>query len=319
MKVVVLASGAFAVPTLEALADGRHTLVGIISRPDAPRGRGRRLGPCPAAAWAASRGVTLLQPKRVSDPDFEGPFRGLGADVAVVADFGEILKPFVLAWVPEGFFGLHPSLLPRWRGPAPIPWAILAGDSRTGVSVFKVDPSVDAGSVVLRREEPIRDRDTASSLEERLAGLAARVLLDVLDLLEGGSLVPTPQPAEEATFARKLTRKDGLLRWEEEARVLDRIVRACTPWPRGWFPSARGEVTVLRATPMASTHRERPGTYLGIGTTPEGEEGLRIACGEGELLLLELQSPGKRPLPGAAWVRGARMVPGAHVGGGVLS
>jgi methionyl-tRNA formyltransferase len=246
----------------------------------------------------------------VSDPGFEEPFRRLGADVAVVVDFGEILRPFVFEWTACGFFGVHPSLLPRWRGAAPIPWTILSGDRVAGVSVFRLSASVDTGNLAFRGEVTLDDRDTSTTLGKRLGRAGAAALLDVVDRLEGGNLTEVSQPAEGATVARKLERRDGFLRWEFDARRLDAAVRALAPWPCAWFTVGGRDVKVLRSVPLDVSHAAAPGTVLGWGTPPGESEGVRIACGSGELVLLELQSTGRRPLPAPEWLRGARLSPG---------
>lgn len=253
--------------------------------------------------------MALLTPPRVSDPAFEPAFRSLGADVAVVMDFGEILKPFVFEWAPHGFLGVHPSLLPRWRGAAPIQWSILAGDETTGVSIFRLSAAVDAGQLALRLPVPIAPRETAPELQRRLSREGARALEAALHGMEEGTLQFAPQPGEEAPIAPKLRRADGVLWWHEDARALDRRVRALLPWPCAWFPSARGAIKVTRAFPIDRAPGSPPGTVLGIGEA-EGEEGVRIACGRGELLLLEVQRPGRHPLGACEWFRGARLPEG---------
>ncbi|MBN1424868.1 methionyl-tRNA formyltransferase [Candidatus Fermentibacteria bacterium] len=319
MNVAVLAGGSFAIPLLDAIADSEHRLAGVVSRPDRPHGRGRIATPSPAALWAMAGEWPLLRPIRVSVPSFEPEFRALGADVAVVADFGEILKPFVFAWTRHGFFGLHPSLLPRWRGAAPIPWTILSGDGMTGVSVFKISASVDTGHVALSETIPVCDRETGATLAHRLAKTGAVVMLEALRHLQTGSLTLTPQPPGDAPVARKLRRLDGMLRWETDAFALDRVVRALVPWPCAWCQCHGREVKVLRSFPLSAKSEYSPGTVVGA-TVVEGEgEGVRIACGSGELVLLELQSPGKLPLPALVWLRGARLavgdvLPGAGFG-----
>lgn len=314
MNVTVLAGGAFAIPVLEAIAGSDHRLVGVVSRPDRPRGRGRSVAPSPASCWALAGKWPLCRPPRVSDPSFRREFQALGADVAVVVDFGEILKPFVFDWTRSGFFGVHPSLLPRWRGAAPIPWTILAGDTLTGVSVFKVSASVDAGHVALCESLPVHDRETSCSLAGRLADLGAKTMREVLDRLGRGGLTLTAQPSGDAPIARKLQRNDGLLRWETDAFTLDRIVRAMVPWPCAWCRHHGSEVKVLRSFPVSTRHDHPPGTILGTMRVEGEGEGMRVACGSGELCLLELQNPGKRPLSAPLWVRGSRLSEGDVLG-----
>jgi methionyl-tRNA formyltransferase len=263
--------------------------------------------PTPVGQWAEDQGLAVLKVMKVSKRSFETPFRSLGAEVVLVADFGEILKPFVLKWTERGFWGVHPSLLPRWRGAAPIPWTILAGDSETGVTVFKLSAGMDAGALALQAACDVRPRETAPELERRLGELGGSLALELLDRLEEGSVPLDGQREEQVTRAPKLIRSDGLLDWNEAAVSLDRKVRALVPWPCAWFTSRKGEVKVLRSCPLLRDTVTEPGRFLGVQDVKDVGVGALVSCGTGALLLLEVQAAGKRAMNGLLWANGIRI------------
>jgi len=305
-----MAGGEFSLATLGSLMISSHSLVGVVSKPDRPKGRRHELVPMPAARWAMDNHIPLLRPARTSVSAFESEFRRWGADVVFVADFGEILKPVVLSWTEKGFFGVHPSLLPRWRGAAPVPRAILAGDQKTGVTLFKLTPGVDEGAVVARTECDIGQRQTAPSLLKQLASLGAELVVRFLSQLEKGTVVLMEQPSEGACMARKLSREDGLLNWQQDAQLLDRRVRALLPWPCAWFRAKGKAINVMKSYSMPLEPPARPGLFLGVRRFDPVGEGVVVGCGVGALLLLELQSPGKKTLAARDWVNGFRLKEG---------
>jgi methionyl-tRNA formyltransferase len=307
LKVAVIAGGEFALPLLQSLAASDHTLVGVVTKQDRPKGRHHRLKPTPVGQWAEDQGLPVLKVLRVSKRSFETPFRSLGAEVVLVADFGEILKSFVLEWAEQGFWGVHPSLLPRWRGAAPIPWTVLAGDAETGVSVFKLSAGMDAGALALQAACDVGPRETAPELERRLGELGGSLALVLLDRLKDGSVPLERQREEQATRAPKLTRSDGLLDWDKSAAILDRKVRALVPWPCAWFTWRRGEVKVLRSFPMLHYTVTGPGQFLGAKDVKDVGVGALVSCGSGALLLLEVQAAGKRTMNGRLWANGIRL------------
>lgn len=307
-RVVFMGSPAFAVPALEALV-GAYRVVGVVTQPDRPAGRGSRLRP-PAVKVAAERlGLPLFQPEKVAAPDAMEHLRAWAPDVIVVAAFGQILPPDLLALPPYGCLNLHASLLPRWRGAAPIAAAILAGDAVTGVTLMQMDEGVDTGPVLARREEPIRPDDTTGSLTERLARVGAELLVDVLPRYLRGEIRPVPQPEEGVTYCRPLKKEDGHLDWARPAAELERRVRATNPWP-GAFTFWKGQMLkVWRAV----AHPDRvgdapPGTVIPMG------DGAAVVTGQGLLELLEVQMAGKNLLPIEAFLRGRRDFIGAVLG-----
>lgn len=299
-RVVFMGTPAFAVPVLTALA-GTHQVVGVVTQPDRPAGRGRELQPAPVKRVALEFGLPLIQPPSLRRPEALAQLAAWQPEVIVVAAFGQILRQDVLDLPPHGCLNVHASLLPRWRGAAPIPAAILAGDAVTGVTIMKMDTGLDTGPIVARREEPIRPDDTQTSLGERLAQLGARLLVETLPAYLEGALLPQPQPEEGVTYARQLRKEDGLLDWSRPAVELDRQVRAFHPWP-GAFTSWKGQMLkVLRAVPLPDWRGDAPpGLVLALA------DGIAVATGEGALRLEQVQLAGKRPMDVALFLRGQR-------------
>ena len=290
----------FAVPVLEALADA-HRVVGVVTQPDRPAGRGRRLAPSPVKQVALEHGLMLSQPHSLRTPEAVAQLSAWRPEVIVVAAFGQILPQDVLDIPPHGCLNVHGSLLPRWRGAAPVAAAILAGDEVTGVTVMQMDAGLDTGPVLAQREEPIAPDDTQATLEERLARLGAELLVGTLVAYLAGSLLPRSQPGEGATYAGQLRKEDGWLDWSRPAVELDRRVRAFTPWP-GAFTMWRGRrLKVLRAVPLPAWRGGvSPGTVVALAG------GVVVATGEGALRLEEVQLAGKRPMDIGAFLRGQR-------------
>ncbi len=307
-RIVFMGSPAFAVPALEALAQA-YPVVGVVTQPDRPAGRGSRLRPAAVKVAAERLGLPVFQPEKVSAPTAREHLRAWAPDVIVVAAFGQILPPALLALPPYGCLNIHASLLPRWRGAAPIAAAILAGDTVTGITLMQMDEGVDTGPILAQREEPIRPDDTTGSLTERLARTGAELLMEVLPRYLRGEIRPVPQPAEGATYCRPLKKQDGRLDWARPAAELERRVRAVTPWP-GAFTFWEGQMLkVLRAAVDPDwVGTEPPGTVVPMG------DGAGVVTGQGVLRLLEVQIAGKNPLPIDAFLRGRRNFIGAVLG-----
>lgn len=297
-RIVFMGSPDFAIPSLEALARVHH-VVGVVTQPDRPAGRGSSLRPPPVKTVAVELGLPVYQPESLRTPEALARLTAWKPEAIVVAAFGQILPPAVLNLPTCGCINLHASLLPRWRGAAPVAAAILAGDPITGVTVMQMDEGVDTGPILAQREEPIRADDTAGSLTERLARLAADLLLAVLPPYLAGERAPRPQPEEGVTYCRPLKTEDGRLDWSRPAVELDRQVRAVTPWP-GAFTFWQGQrLKILRATPLQDWQAsQKPGTVVPV------QEGAAVVAGEGALRLLEVQRAGKKPLPIEAFLRG---------------
>ncbi len=295
-----MGSPAFAVPTLRALHAAGHHVAAVYSQPPRPAGRGRALTPCPVHEAALSLGLPVRTPARLrTDTAEHAAFAALDLDAAVVAAYGLILPPAMLAAPRRGCLNVHASLLPRWRGAAPIQAAVLAGDAETGITIMWMDAGLDTGAMLLRSRVPIGPRATAADLHDALAALGADLILHTLR----DPPAPVPQPAEGATYAPKLTRDSGRLDWTQPAALLDRQVRAFTPWPGAWATLGAETLKVLRAEPADGAGP--PGTVL--------DGALRVACGEGALRLLRVQRPGRAPMEADALLRGFPIPPGTRL------
>ena len=329
LRVVFAGTPEFAAAALAAIAAAGHEIVLVLTRVDKPAGRGRALHESPVKRLALERGFAIEQPRSLRDPDVQAKLRALDADAMVVAAYGLILPAEVLAIPRHGCLNIHASLLPRWRGAAPIQRAIEAGDGQTGITIMQMDEGLDTGPMLLAAPEPILAGDTGGSLHDRLAALGARTIVAALARLGEGTLRPQPQPAEGATYAHKLTRADALIDWSESARRIVDRVRAFDPVPgavgllehmpeapiKVWSAQpapadAVGEVAPAAAhdapaAPAAHVAAPRPGTVL---LAASGR--LLVACGDGAVELLELQRPGGRRLPAADFLRGCPVEPG---------
>ncbi len=300
----------FAVPTLEALADARDlNLVGVVTQPDRAVGRGWLVELSQVKRAALERDLPLSQPESLRQSAAMAQLAAWEPDVIVVAAFGQILAQDVLNLPPHGCLNVHGSLLPRWRGAAPVPAAILAGDGVTGVTIIRMDVGLDTGPILARREEPVRPDDTWETLEERLARLGAELLVETLPVYLAGELAPQPQPEEGVTYAEQISKQDGLLDWSRPAVELARQVRAFTPWPSA-FTTWRGKrLKIVRATPLPDWRGDRsPGAVVALA------DGYAVVTGEGALRLEEVQLAGKRSMDIAAFLCGQRDCVGSRLG-----
>jgi methionyl-tRNA formyltransferase len=304
LRLVFMATAGFAVPSLEALAQGRHALVGVYTQPPRPAGRGLHARSAPVELAARRLGLPLFSPARLRAPEVQAEFAGLGADLAVVAAYGLILPRPILEAPRLGAINLHASLLPRWRGAAPIQRALLAGDAETGITIFEMEATLDSGPILAMERIPITADSTAESLHDDLAGLAARMVRPVVEDLAAGRLRPRPQPEEGVTYAAKIDKAEGRLDWTRPAPLLERQLRALNPWPGCWTEFEGQRLLVLAAEVAAGCGL--PGEVL--------DEQLRIACGEGALRLTRLQRAGGRPLSSDAFRRGFALPVGSRLG-----
>ncbi|MDP2306291.1 MAG: methionyl-tRNA formyltransferase [Pseudomonadota bacterium] len=299
MKLAFFGTPAFAVPTLRSLFDSEHEVALVVAQPDKPAGRGQTLQSPPTIELARARGVPTLQPKRVKTGELPELLERLDLDIAVVVAYGRILPPRLLQAPRLGCINVHASLLPRWRGAAPIQWSVLAGDASTGVATMQMAEGLDTGDLLLVEETRIGPTETAGELFARLAELGAPLLLRTLAELP----VATPQSAAGVTLAPMLSKEHARMDWTRSARELDWQVRGLSPWP-GTVTTFRGEpLKVIKARPVPG--HGAPGTFL---------DGAVVACGEGALELLEVQLPGKKAVRGVDFVNGSRVKPGERVG-----
>ena len=300
MRLAFMGSPDFAVPALRALVAAGHEVAMVYAQPPRPAGRGQRETPCPVHRAALELGLPVRTPGRVrKDAAEHAAFAALGLDAAVVAAYGLILPPAMLDAPRRGCLNIHASLLPRWRGAAPIHAAVLAGDAETGITIMRMDAGLDTGAMLLREATPIGPRDTTADLHDRLAGIGARLILRALE--EDPPAVP--QPEAGVTYAPKLTKADAALDWNQPAGALERRVRAMTPWPGAQCRLGTEAIRVLAAEVAPSDEASPPGTVL---------DGLpRVACGGGTALrLLRLQRAGRGPLDADAFLRGFPLPPG---------
>lgn len=306
MKIVFAGTPEFAVPSLRAAA--RHNeVVAVYTQPDRPAGRGRGLSVSPVKLEALKRGIPVLQPQSLRDPGTQAALRALAPDLMVVVAYGLILPRAVLEIPRHGCWNVHASLLPRWRGAAPIQRAIEAGDNQSGVCLMQMDAGLDTGPVILRQTTPISETDTAGLLHDRLAELGAQVLADGLGLLRAGIRpIPTPQPAEGVTYAHKLDKAEARLDWSQPAAVLARKVRAFMPWPIAEATVAGERLRIHGAIALDLDHQAAPGTLLAAS-----RQGLDMACGVGALRLRVVQREGGKAITAADYLNARRDLAGA--------
>jgi len=303
-RLAFLGTPDFALPAFEALAAAGHEMAAVYTQPPRPAGRGGALRRSPVHRRAEERGIPVRTPRTLKDEAEQAAFRDLGLDAAVVVAYGLILPEPVLDAPRLGCFNIHASLLPRWRGAAPIQHALLAGDRETGVTIMQMDAGLDTGPMLLRKVGPIAPDETAGSLHDRLAALGAEAIVEALDGLVAGRLKPAPQPEEGATYARKLERGDERLDWRQPAVSLERRVRALAPVPGAYFTVDETPIKVLAATVIDAAGE--PGTVL--------DERLTVACGDGALRPTRVQRPGKRPVTTEELLRGFPAPAGTRLG-----
>jgi methionyl-tRNA formyltransferase len=297
MRIVFFGTPEFAVASLRALLRERFQLAGVVTQPDKPQGRSRStLVAPPVKEVALAAGVPVLQPVRPVGDLFLASLRRLEPDLAVVVAYGHILKRDVLTVPPRGMYNVHASLLPQYRGAAPIQHAILAGETETGVSIMQMDEGLDSGPVLHRATTPIRPDETAGTLATRLSELGATALIEALSLISAGLARPQPQDAGLATYAPKIDREDARLNWTHGAEGLARQVRAFDPSPGAWAALEETPIKLFGPTPTAG--EGAPGTVLST------DRQLVIACGDGALALRQVQPAGRNRMPAEAWVRG---------------
>lgn len=307
MRLVFAGTPNVAVPSLQAILASRHEVVAVLTRPDAPAGRGRKLVPSPVAEIAADAGVELLRPARPRDQDFLARLAEIAPDCAPVVAYGGLVPKAALDVPKHGWINLHFSLLPAWRGAAPVQHAIMAGDDITGACTFQLDEGLDTGPIYGRLTETIRPTDTSGDLLGRLADSGAKLLVATLDGIEAGRLVAEPQPADGVSMAPKLTVDDARVDWIAPAMRIDRVVRACTPAPGAWttFRGERLKLRPVRLDPNAGD--------LAPGVLDVSREGVRVGTGSHPVLLGDVQPQGKRAMPAADWARGVRIEPGERL------
>jgi methionyl-tRNA formyltransferase len=308
VRLVFAGTPAPALPSLDALIDSDHDVAAVITMPDRPAGRGRKLTASPVAERARQRGIPVLTPERADDPEFLAQLRDLAPDLCPVVAYGALLRKEALDLPRIGWVNLHFSVLPAWRGAAPVQRAILAGDDMTGASTFLLDEGLDTGPVFGVVTEPIHPRDTAGELLERLAVSGAELLRRTIDGIEAGELGPVPQPQEGVSIAPKLRPGDVRIDWATPAMHIDRLVRAATPAPGPWTTFRGSRLKLGPVLPAV----ESPG--LAPGEISSAVDGIEVGTATAPVVLTTVQPEGRGPMDAAAWARGVRLVPGESLG-----
>lgn len=309
MRLLFAGTPAAAVPSLEALIASRHEVVAVLTRPDARSGRGRSLSPSPVKALALEAGLEVLTPRRLRDEGVRETLEALAPDAAPVVAYGNLVPPDLLDLPVHGWVNLHFSVLPAWRGAAPVQHALIAGDEVTGATTFRLDAGIDTGPVLGTLTESVRTRDTAGDLLGRLATAGAGLLVSTLDALEDGVLQPVPQGLDGVSLAPKLEVEDARVRWNHPAHAVDRRIRGCTPAPGAWTTLPDG--TRLGLGPVVPV----PGVPdLGPGKVLVGKNEVLVGTAGGAVRLGDVTPAGKRAMAAADWARGARLAPGTVLG-----
>ncbi|MDF2145830.1 methionyl-tRNA formyltransferase [Knoellia sp. p5-6-4] len=310
MRLVFAGTPEVALPSLDALLDSRHEVVGVVTRPDARAGRGRSLVPSPVRQRAQEAGLEVLTPTKPSEPEFQERLRELAPDACPVVAYGALVPPSALEIPRHGWVNLHFSLLPAWRGAAPVQHAIMAGDEVTGASTFLLEKGLDSGPVFGVMTETIRPRDTAGELLGRLAEAGAGLLVATLDGIEDGTLVPRPQPGEGVSLAPKIEVDDARVRWSRPATAVDRLVRGCTPAPGAWTLFRGERLKLGPVAPAGGPHEADVPAGLAPGELHVTKRAVAVGTASGAVVLGEVRPHGKKAMPAADWARGVRIQTG---------
>ncbi|WP_371483002.1 methionyl-tRNA formyltransferase [Kitasatospora sp. NBC_00315] len=310
MRLVFAGTPEVAVPALDALlASDRHEVVAVVTRPDAPAGRGRKLVASPVAQRAEEAGIEILKPAKPSDPEFLARLAELAPDCCPVVAYGALIRPGALEIPTYGWVNLHFSLLPAWRGAAPVQHAVMAGDEVTGASTFLIEQGLDSGPVFGVITEEIRPADTSGELLDRLAHSGARLLAATMDGIADGGLYAVPQPADGISLAPKISVEDARIDWSHPALRIDRVVRGCSPAPGAWTTFRGERLKVSGPVKLLTDSAE-----LAPGVLAVGKNSLRVGTGSHDVEFGEVQPQGKKPMRAADWARGARIESGEQLG-----
>lgn len=307
-RILFMGTPEFALPALQHLARGGWPVIGAVTQPDRPQGRGRTMAPPPVKTAAHGLGIRVFQPEKVRHPEFLETFRNLSPDLVVVAAFGQILPGEIVCGPPEGCINIHPSLLPKYRGAAPINWTLIRGEKITGVTIMRMDEGVDSGDILIQEQTPIGPDENFGELHDRLAAMGAELLLTALDRLQEGTLRPRPQDHRLATLAPRLVREDGRIRWGDDCREIACRIRGLSPSPCAFTSLEGKQLKVFAAAAEPGPVMDAPGAIAG-----EGGGFLRVAAGQGHVLLKEVQLEGKKRMAVRDFLRGY-----PNIGGRVL-
>lgn len=291
MKIIFAGTPEFAIPALKALLNSSHQICAVYTQPDRPAGRGQKLTPSPIKQLALENKLLLLQPESLKNPEAQNQLIAQHADVLVNVAYGLLLPKPVLEATKFGCVNIHPSLLPRWRGAAPIQRAIMAGDAETGVTIMQMDVGLDTGGIYKQVKLPITNTDTTASIMEQTAVLGAQLLLEVLHEIETGTATITPQDDTQSTYAKKIHKEEAQINWQLSASEIERMIRAFIPWPIAFTSIDSQNIRIWQATVTTNSTAATPGTIIAIS-----QDGIDVATGSGILRLQKLQLPGRKPL-----------------------
>jgi methionyl-tRNA formyltransferase len=309
MRIVFMGTPEFAIPSLEALLKSEQQIVGIVTQPDRPKDRGQTLSPPPVKILAQRAGIPLLQPLKIKAPDFLAALAAWKPDLIAVTAFGRILHAPILNLPPMGCVNVHGSLLPKYRGAAPVQWAVINGEAETGITTMLMDEGMDTGPILLQERIPILPEDTAGTLAPRLAGLGGRLLVETLTQLNAGTLTARPQDHSQATLAPLLEKGDGLINWRLSAESLNNRIRGLSPWPGAYTFLGHERWNIWKAVSIPEVTRDMPGTIVGAT-----KQSLRVATGNGLLELLEIQPANSKRMAVGQFLAGHRIHPGSRLG-----
>ena len=293
----------FAVPSLRALLDSGYQVVGVFCQPDRPKGRGHKLAACPVKETAVAAGIPVFQPERIKRAEGVEALKSLAPDLCVTAAFGQLLSQEILDVPKLGTINVHASLLPKYRGSAPVQWSVLNGDAETGVSIMQMDEGLDTGDVLYCKRIVIDPEETSGELFDRVTAVGAEALCETIPQIAAGTLTAVPQQHENATLAPMLNKEMAEFHLTDTAVHIHNWVRGMNPWPGAWFITSGGKKLKVMSSRVAAAHGEAPGTVL--ATKP-----LTVACGEGAIQLLEVVPEGKKPMDGTAFAAGLRLKTG---------
>ena len=310
-RVVFMGTPEFAVPSLKALCDAGYEVVGVFTQPDRPAGRGKKLTACPVKLAALERGLPVYQFEKLKSPEGLDALAALKPDVAVTAAFGQILTQALLDIPARGTINVHASLLPKYRGSAPINWCILMGEHEAGVTIMRTDAGIDTGDMLASKRTPIGELETAGELTARLSEIGAKLLVETLPGYLDGSIQPVKQDPREASYQPMLTKEMGLIDWTKPAKEIANQVRGLNPWPCAYTDMPEGRLKIQLARAVDSDADAAPGTVL----EASAKAGLVVRCGEGALEILEMQAPGAKRMGAKAYLAGRRIDPGTRFGG----
>ena len=310
MKIVYMGTPDFAVPPLRSLLNTEYEVAAVVTQPDKPKGRGKALMPTPVKEEALKHGIPVYQPEKVREPGFVEKLRELKPDLIVVAAFGQIIPESVLNMPKFGCINIHASLLPKYRGAAPIQYAVIDGEKESGVTIMKMGKGLDTGDMIARTEVPLAKDETGGSLFEKLSSAGARLLVETLPDIFAGTAVYEKQPEESPTpYAAMITKKMGLIDFSKSAEELERLVRGLNPWPSAYTFLNGKNLKIWKAeADMSQAEKNIPGTVVRAD-----EEGICVACGTGRLILKEVQLEGKKRMDSASFLRGCKVEPGTRL------